>query len=241
MAKAKIRATFLTVAIVFTCLGGAKEVKADTSSRFISHDFYLDDAGRSHGVAKIYNKEDLVDTIDTDYIPVGFYSDDNGVYEDEGEVLRIAHYSNFADYDSEANCFTATESLQNELLSLYKSISGYLYTDGHEVRYSVTPVYNDDDDLLCKGIYVNVESVNDDSVYINEFIPNTEEGYEIDYSNGNIYVEVEEKEEVTQDEHDVMAALAVIPGDSVSDYFQEYGYFKGWYHFWDDFWTDIFS
>lgn len=232
MAKAKF--IILSLVLIVAIAGEHTKVEAN-DSYFIARDFYCDDLGRSHGVAKIYSNVDLVDTIDTSYIPVGFYSNDDGIYEDEGQILRIAHYSSFADYDSEANCFTATESLNNELLSLYSSISGYLYNDGAEVRYQITPYYEKDTDVICKGIFVNIESVDDDSVYIDKFIPNKEEGYVIDYSNGNIYIE--EKEDYSVAESNTLS----ITDSTIDDYFSEYGYIKGYTTFWKDVWNGIFG
>ncbi len=234
MAKAKF---LLSLILIVAIVGGhGTKVEANDGTHFIARDFYCDDLGRSHGVAKIYSNKDFVEIVDTSYIPVGFYSNNDGIYEDNGEILRIAHYSSFSDYDSEANCFTATESLNNKLLSLYASISGYLYNDGTSVRYQITPYYENDTDIICKGIFVNIESVDDDSVLIDEFIPNDEDGFIIDYSNGNIYIEEKEDNNVIVESEGLSIA-----DSTIDDYFSEYGYIKGYTQFWKDVWNGIFG
>ena len=149
----KKRCISIFLVIVMLLMTSTSVEAADT--RFSERKFSIDDMGRTHGIAKVYSKEDLIDSIEHNYIPLGFYDNPDGIYEDEGDVYVITHYSYFSDYDQEENVFTATSDLNKEFLALYSDITRYLYrAEGNRVRYMVNPWYENDEDIIPKGIYV---------------------------------------------------------------------------------------
>jgi len=241
MNKRLIKKVAVLVAILITAITTGTTANAQ-GTRFLTRDFSHDSIGRTKGMAKIYSKTDICQEINTEYIPVGYYTSEDGVYEDNGDVYRIAHYSCFSDFDNPDNCFVATNEANKELLSIYACISKYLYSENSgNIRLEIFPVY-DDNNIIAKGIIVEAESMSDDDLYIDEYIPNVEEGYIIDYKTGDIYVDDFDGKEVQSNVGQTFAAPAEtepVPGESVTEYFDEYGYIKGWWRFWDEFWVDI--
>ena len=56
---------------------------------------------------------------------------------------------------------------------------------GLHVMYRVTPVYNGPE-LICRGVHMEAESIEDENISFNIFIYNVEEGKTIDYVAGFI-------------------------------------------------------
>lgn len=92
--------------------------------------------------------------------------------------------------DKVENLFTGTRSLnanfQNQQSSMvyYENlVANYIRDSGNHVRYQVTPIFRGME-KVCRGIRMQAQSIEDNSVSFNVYIFNVQEGYTIDYLTG---------------------------------------------------------
>lgn len=88
--------------------------------------------------------------------------------------------------DNWKNLITGTAQLNNpEMLRHEMDVKYYLEQDkDNYVRYSVTPIFKDDE-LLARGVHLMAESVNDDSISFNVYIHNIQDDVELNYADGS--------------------------------------------------------
>lgn len=97
------------------------------------------------------------------------------------------------------NLITGTSQLNNpEMLRLEMDINYYLKQDkNHYVRYSVTPIYRDDE-LVARGVQMQAQSIGDDTIQFNYYIFNIQDGVTINYADGSSEIS---NEDMTQQEN----------------------------------------
>lgn len=83
------------------------------------------------------------------------------------------------------NIITGTRSFNVDgMLPFENKVADYINDTGNHVLYRVTPVFQGDD-LLAKGVLIEAESVEDNTIEFCVFCYNVQDGITIDYSNGN--------------------------------------------------------
>ncbi|MCD5002953.1 DNA/RNA non-specific endonuclease [Enterococcus saccharolyticus] len=107
----------------------------------------------------------------------------------KGYLYNRSHLIGFAlsgENDNWKNLITGTAQLNNpEMLRHEMDIKTYLEeNDDHYVRYSVTPIFKDDE-LLARGVHLMAQSVNDDTIKFNVFIFNIQDGVTLNYADGS--------------------------------------------------------
>lgn len=93
--------------------------------------------------------------------------------------------------DNPKNLFTGTRELnanfedeQSSMLYYENLIATYIKETGHHVRYRVTPIFKNVE-LVCRGVRLEAQSVEDDSLSFDVYIFNIQQGYEINYLTGD--------------------------------------------------------
>lgn len=82
------------------------------------------------------------------------------------------------------NLFTGTTELNRKYMVIYENeIADYIKQSNHHVRYRVTPYFKENE-LVARGVQLEAQSIEDNTVRFNVFIYNVQEGYQIDYSTG---------------------------------------------------------
>ncbi|WP_249641446.1 MULTISPECIES: DNA/RNA non-specific endonuclease [unclassified Enterococcus] len=82
------------------------------------------------------------------------------------------------------NLFTGTQQLNQIYMVTYEQeVASYLKTTNHHVRYRVTPYFKDDE-LVCRGVQLEAESIEDQQISFNVFIYNVQANFQINYTNG---------------------------------------------------------
>lgn len=89
------------------------------------------------------------------------------------------------------NLFTGTRALnanfEDEKISMvyYENlIANYIKETNYHVRYRVTPLFKNVE-LVCRGVRLEAQSVEDDTISFDVYIFNVQPGYEIDYLTGS--------------------------------------------------------
>lgn len=82
------------------------------------------------------------------------------------------------------NLFTGTQQLNQVYMVEYEQkIASYLKTTNHHVRYRVTPYFKDNE-LVCRGVQLEAESIEDQQISFNIFIYNVQDNFQINYITG---------------------------------------------------------
>jgi len=98
---------------------------------------------------------------------------------------HLIGYQLTGENDNWKNLFTGTEQMNQETMVQYENqVADYLRQTKNHVRYRVTPYFKDNE-LLCRGIQMEAQSVKDNTISYNVFIYNVEDGYTLDYVTGN--------------------------------------------------------
>lgn len=108
---------------------------------------------------------------------------------DGGSLYNRSHLIAFSlagENANERNLITGTRQLNMTMADFEIDIANYIRSTGNHVLYRVTPVF-EDGELVAQGVQLEALSVEDDGagICLNIFIPNVQEGVEIDYSSGN--------------------------------------------------------
>lgn len=82
------------------------------------------------------------------------------------------------------NLFTGTEQMnQGAMVDYENKVADYLSSTDNHVRYRVTPKFYGEE-LVCRGVQLEAQSIEDDQLSFNVFIYNIEDGVSIDYATG---------------------------------------------------------
>ncbi|HGD0525582.1 TPA: DNA/RNA non-specific endonuclease [Streptococcus agalactiae] len=88
------------------------------------------------------------------------------------------------------NLFTGTSALnanfddeKSSMVYYENMVANYIKKTGHHVRYRVTPLFKNVE-LVARGIRMEAQSVEDDTVSFDIYIFNVQPGYDIDYLTG---------------------------------------------------------
>ena len=89
------------------------------------------------------------------------------------------------------NLFTGTRALnanfddeKNSMVYYENLVADYIKKTGHHVRYRVTPLFKNVE-LVCRGVRMEAQSVEDDTVSYDVYIFNVQPGYTINYLTGS--------------------------------------------------------
>lgn len=86
--------------------------------------------------------------------------------------------------DNWQNLFTGTEQMnQGAMVEYENKVADYLRSTDNHVRYRVTPKFYGEE-LVCRGVQLEAQSVENDQLSFNVFIYNIEDGVTIDYATG---------------------------------------------------------
>ncbi|MGM0238068.1 DNA-entry nuclease [Enterococcus sp. AZ103] len=100
---------------------------------------------------------------------------------------HLVGYQLAGENDNWKNLFTGTEQMNQETMVQYENqVADYMRQTKNHVRYRVTPYFKDNE-LLCRGVHMEAQSVEDSTISYNVFIFNVEDGYTLDYATGNIF------------------------------------------------------
>ncbi|HGF8104601.1 TPA: DNA/RNA non-specific endonuclease [Enterococcus faecium] len=87
------------------------------------------------------------------------------------------------------NLMTGTRSFNTPAMVEYENkVAEYLRKTGNHVRYRVRPDFRGNE-LVARGVQMEVQSIEDNGISFNVYIHNTQEGYVIDYQTGNSRVQ----------------------------------------------------
>ncbi|MCW0990706.1 DNA/RNA non-specific endonuclease, partial [Streptococcus anginosus] len=88
------------------------------------------------------------------------------------------------------NLFTGTRALnanfsaeKNSMVYYENIIAQYIKTTGHHVRYRVTPLFKNVE-LVCRGVRIEAQSIEDQTISFDIYIFNVQPNYEINYLTG---------------------------------------------------------
>lgn len=114
---------------------------------------------------------------------------------------HLIGFSLSGENDNWKNLITGTAQLNNpEMLRHEMDIKNYLEkTSNNYVRYSVTPIFKDDE-LLARGVHLMAQSTTDDSIRFNVYIHNIQDGAKLNYADGSSVTDEELKAEADKKE-----------------------------------------
>ncbi|MCQ9214511.1 DNA/RNA non-specific endonuclease [Streptococcus sp. O1] len=103
---------------------------------------------------------------------------------------HLIAYSLSGEDDNVKNLFTGTRALnanfaseKNSMVYYEKMILDYIRTTHHHVRYRVTPVFRGVE-LVARGVRLEAQSIEDDSLSFDVYLFNIQPDYQIDYLTG---------------------------------------------------------
>ena len=95
---------------------------------------------------------------------------------------------------NERNLITGTRYLNVEgMLPFENMVADYVKQTGNHVRYRVTPVYTEDE-LLARGVTIEAQSVEDDTICLYVYCYNAQPGIVIDYQTGESWEDTDAQE-----------------------------------------------
>lgn len=94
-----------------------------------------------------------------------------------------------AENANDHNLITGTHDMNQTMLRFETEIARYIDKTGNHVMYRVVPAFYENE-IVARGVYMSAESVEDGGtgVSFKVFCFNHEDGYEIDYSTGQIAI-----------------------------------------------------
>ncbi len=107
---------------------------------------------------------------------------------DGGLLYNRCHliaYSLAAEDLNDRNLITGTRQMNLAMTQFENQVARYIDTTGNHVLYRVTPIF-EGHELVARGVQMEALSVEDggEAICFNVFIPNEQEGVEIDYATG---------------------------------------------------------
>lgn len=86
--------------------------------------------------------------------------------------------------DNKQNLVTGTRYLNVEgMLPFEDLVKDYIMETNHHVLYRVTPIFKDDE-LVCRGVLMEAQSIEDNRLQFNVFCFNVQPGIDINYQTG---------------------------------------------------------
>lgn len=146
----------------------------------------LDDLGRVAGASAIISEVDSSPrTVISQFQPSGWqqasYPFISGLNLYNRSHL-LAHQ--LGGNDIGENIFTGTQYVNYvAMLPIENAIAEYIQRTGHRVRYECIP-YFAGENLVCSGVYISAQSIEDDEIAYRLFCFNVQPGVAIDYTNG---------------------------------------------------------
>lgn len=181
----------------------AEEVPAYGFDRTVTevYEYYsdLDALGRC-GMSEALVGKDLMPTEERGKIgmvkPSGWHTIKYPELIEERYLYNRCHVLGFqltGENDNERNLITGTRYFNVEGMLPYENlVASYIRLTGNHVYYRVTPVF-EGDDLLCRGVWMEAESMEDGGtgVAFSVFVHNIQPGIWIDYATGDSCVATE--------------------------------------------------
>lgn len=117
----------------------------------------------------------------------------SGWKSDQGwERCHLIGWQLSGENDNPRNLVTGTHYMNVEGMLPYENeVDWYISETGNHVLYEVTPIF-EGKNMVCAGVHMQAESVEDDGVSFNVFCFNVKPGYEINYKTGEVTVSDEE-------------------------------------------------
>lgn len=123
--------------------------------------------------------------------PTGFKhnGESNNQRVDGGWLYHRSHLIGFqltGHMNNEHNLMTGTKTFNTPNMVIFENeVTKYIKETDNHVRYRVTPAFSGEEQL-ARGIFMEAQSVEDDTIKFNVFIHNVEEGIELDYNTGEV-------------------------------------------------------
>ena len=139
-----------------------------------------------NGDVPFFTREEMTAEAFHEYWPLDDLGRCTGAYACVGpETLPTQERGDISPVDAnERNLITGTRYMNVEgMLPFEESVVRYVEGTGHHVMYRVRP-YFDGDNLVCTGVLMEAESVEDPLVRFCAFCYNVQPGFEIDYKTG---------------------------------------------------------
>jgi DNA-entry nuclease len=115
--------------------------------------------------------------------PTGWYQKNIGAKWLYNRSHIVGHQLTGED-DNWQNLFTGTEQMnQGAMVEYENKVADYLRSTDNHVRYRVTPKFYGEE-LVCRGVQLEAQSIENDQLSFNVFIYNIEDGVTIDYATG---------------------------------------------------------
>lgn len=149
------------------------------------------------GVAEAMLGQDLMPTSDREDIssvkPTGWKNKKIIFNGKEDYLYNRSHLIGFqlsGENTNVNNLFTGTRALnanfqdeQSSMVYYENLVANYIRETGHHIRYRVTPIFKHVE-LVCRGIRIEAQSIEDDALSFDVYIFNIQPGYEINYLTG---------------------------------------------------------
>ena len=149
----------------------------------------LDGEGRPMGAVAVLGLETLSSTEReniADIIPPGFVQANYQFISGLNLYHRchlIAHQLGGAEIPE--NLVTGTQYMNiSGMVPIENRVAEYILKTGNHVRYQVVPAYAEPLNLVCSGVVILAESVEDDGLQISVYCHNVQPGVSIDYRSG---------------------------------------------------------
>ncbi|MBW7797506.1 DNA/RNA non-specific endonuclease [Streptococcus thermophilus] len=187
--------------------GNHQVIKVNPTAQFTSSELSLEagswkkfsnlDFLNRVGVAEAMLSQDLMPTTEREDIssvkPTGWK---NKKIEFNGQSDYLYNRSHLIGFQlsgenaNSKNLFTGTRALnantedeQSSMLFYENQIASYIRKTNHHVRYRVTPIFRNVE-LVCRGVRLEAQSVEDDAISFDVYVFNIQPGYELNYLTG---------------------------------------------------------
>lgn len=123
--------------------------------------------------------------------PTGFKhnGESNNQRVDGGWLYHRSHLIGFqltGHMNNEHNLMTGTKTFNTpNMVSFENQVAKYLEDTNNHVRYRITPAFSGEE-MLARGIFMEAQSVEDDTIQFNVFIHNVEDNVELNYQTGEV-------------------------------------------------------
>lgn len=123
--------------------------------------------------------------------PTGFKhnGESNNQRVDGGWLYHRSHLIGFqltGHMNNEHNLMTGTKTFNTpNMVTFENEVAKYLKDTNNHVRYRITPAFSGEE-MLARGIFMEAQSVEDDTIQFNVFIHNVEDNVELNYQTGEV-------------------------------------------------------
>lgn len=151
------------------------------------------------GVAEAMMSQDLMPTEERESIasvhPTGWKNQKIMFNGQEDYLYNRSHLIGFQLSGENANVrnlFTGTRALnanfedeQSSMVYYENMVANYIKETNHHVRYRVTPLFRNVE-LVARGVRIEAQSIEDDTISFDVYIHNIQPGYDINYLTGQL-------------------------------------------------------